>query len=257
MRASIGGYLRVGGYLRAAWQPAAAQLRARALLLPRATAYLAGSTVNRCAARSGHAYMAALIVSAGLVALVTSEAEAQRGRGFDAVGGGASSAMSFGQSGGVAWRIYPPGGRDGFEAGAKFQSYKVSPLVQRMEGMEGNIWGENLWRAQENQNSKREAARSMAAGEGGASSQGLRNSQVSAAAAVPTGVVTSSGSNGLDPAQTSRRSKDRLTADTSPKIASKDPAVAAALNAEARRNGSTSKAKAAEAQGQPWWTGAR
>lgn len=79
-----------------------------------------------------------------------------KNRMFDAVGGGAASAMSFGQGGGVAWRIYPAGAKPGYEAAARFQSYRVSPLVRRMEGMEGSIWGQNLWTAQKNADARKQ-----------------------------------------------------------------------------------------------------
>ncbi len=220
--------------------------------------YVAGTTLNRCVARSGRAYMAALIVTAGLVAFVANEAEAQRGRGFDAVGGGASSAMSFAQSGGVAWRIYPPGGRAGFEAGAKFQSYSVSPLVQRMEGMEGNIWGENLWRAQENQNAKRELARAEGMGKGAEvpPNAGDINGNLSATTAMRGAGGAHNARSGRTTGVT-RQANDRLAAENPPQIASKDSAVAAALSAASKRKTSKSNANKAEEEGQPWWTGAR
>lgn len=80
----------------------------------------------------------------------TPSASAQIGRqkGFDAVGGGSQSALSFAGDTGVAMRFYPAGSQPGYDASANFQSFDRSDLFRKLEGMEGSIWGQNIWAAQ-------------------------------------------------------------------------------------------------------------
>ena len=90
-----------------------------------------------------------------LVAIFTSfvgvgvvEAQIGKQKGFDAVGGGSQAAVSFAGDTGVALRFYPHGSKPGFGASSSFQSMQRSALFRRLEGMEGSIWGQNIWASQ-------------------------------------------------------------------------------------------------------------
>ncbi len=95
-----------------------------------------------------------LYIACSLFVLVTvavlwpAMASAQRNKSFDAVGGGPASAMSFASASGTAMRFYPPGSKPGYKATSNFQGMNHSSLFRRLEGMEGSIWGQNVWAAQ-------------------------------------------------------------------------------------------------------------
>lgn len=95
---------------------------------------------------------------AGAVTTVQAQRASATPKSFDAVGGGPASAMSFASSGGCAMRFYPPGAQSGYAAGTNFQSYSTSALFRRLEGMEGSIWGQNVWASQKHAKKGRDKA---------------------------------------------------------------------------------------------------
>lgn len=112
-----------------------------------------------------------------LAPAVRTQAQAAARKGFDAVGGGSQSAVSFG-SNGVAWRVYPPGGKPGFEATSSFQNFGQSALLRRFEGMEGKIHTQTFYKVQQ----RGDEARTRAQNGGTAAPQKARRDAVSSAA---------------------------------------------------------------------------
>lgn len=91
--------------------------------------------------------MASIACVAQLACVGQVRAQIGRAKGFDAVGAG-ESAVSFAGLGGCAMRFYPAGSKPGTEARSSFQSLERSRLFTRLEGMEGSIWGQNIWSVQ-------------------------------------------------------------------------------------------------------------